>query len=454
MEGIKHKMYAKLGIASDRTKNIAQHVLWSVVYKGGSILANFMIVPITIDYLDTSNYGVWLTISSFIAWFSFFDIGLGNGLRNKFAEAKASGNTALAQAYVSTAYFSIASIVTVISLLFIGINFTLNWSHVFNTPASLSHELRLLMPLLFVFFCVQLVLKLIVTLYTADQHHSMQGKLNFLVQISSLTVVWILTKTSDSSLFVFTTVYSIIPVILLLGFNVIGFKGRFRAFKPSISHWKKGYLTDIFGLGFKFFIIQISGIVIFSTDSIIIANVLSPKEVVPYQLAYKVFSVSTMAFSILSTPYWSSFTEAYTKKDIGWIQTSLRVLNRYAYVFVLFCFALLLLSPFIYDVWIQHKVEIPLQLSALMCCYFAITLLTTPYTIFINGSGKVSLQSWQAILSAIINIPLCVLFSGYFEMGTSGVILATILCLIPGLILSPIQTRMILRNHARGIFNK
>jgi O-antigen/teichoic acid export membrane protein len=77
------------------------------VYKGGSILASFLLVPLTINYLDTENYGIWLTLSSFIAWFSFFDIGLGNGLRNKFAEAKAKGDMTLARGYVSSAYFTI-----------------------------------------------------------------------------------------------------------------------------------------------------------------------------------------------------------------------------------------------------------------------------------------------------------------------------------------------------------
>ena len=33
-----------------------------------------------------------LTLSSIIGWFAFFDIGFGNGLRNKFAEAIAKGD--------------------------------------------------------------------------------------------------------------------------------------------------------------------------------------------------------------------------------------------------------------------------------------------------------------------------------------------------------------------------
>ena len=62
---------------NSRTKNIVNHTVSSFFYKTGAVLANFALVPVIINYLNTENYGIWLTISSFIAWFSFFDIGLG-----------------------------------------------------------------------------------------------------------------------------------------------------------------------------------------------------------------------------------------------------------------------------------------------------------------------------------------------------------------------------------------
>mgnify|MGYP000199442594 FL=1 len=56
-----------------------------------------MLIPITINYVNADNYGIWLTVSSIISWMSFFDIGINNGLKNKFAEAKAMNNEVLIQ---------------------------------------------------------------------------------------------------------------------------------------------------------------------------------------------------------------------------------------------------------------------------------------------------------------------------------------------------------------------
>ena len=118
-----HKLYNKIGIKSDRTKNITKHLLVSFIFKGGSILASFLLVPITMNYLDTKSYGLWLILSSFISWFYFFDIGLGNGLQNMFAEAKAKDDMTLARGYVSTAYFTIAAVSTLLLIVFLGANF-------------------------------------------------------------------------------------------------------------------------------------------------------------------------------------------------------------------------------------------------------------------------------------------------------------------------------------------
>jgi O-antigen/teichoic acid export membrane protein len=449
-----HKIYNKVGIKSDRTKNITKHVLLSFVYKGGSILASFLLVPLTINYLDTENYGIWLTLSSFIAWFSFFDIGLGNGLRNKFAEAKAKGEMTLARGYVSSAYFTIGAVSIGLIVIFTALNFFIDWTKVFNTSPNLQKDLSLLMPIVFGFFCLQLVVKLITTIYTADQHHSMQGKINFFTQIGSLLLIWIMTKTSESSLLIFGVIFSAIPVIILLCFNFFAFNKRYIDFKPSIKHWKKEYLKGIFGLGILFFVVQISGVILYSTDNFIISNLFSPADVVPYNIAYKYISIATMILSIIAAPYWSSITDAYNRHDFEWIQKAMRNFQRITFGFILMVIVMVLSSKFVYQIWIGNKVLIPLSLTVLMSVFFACTIIVTPFTMFLNGTGKIKIQAYQSLIVALINIPLSIFFAISLNLGVNGIILATILCFIPSIFLSYIQYNKIINNKAIGIWNK
>lgn len=454
MKKIVNKIYNKFGIKTSRTENITNHVLLSFFYKGGSIIANFIMVPLTINYLDTENYGIWLTLSSFISWFSFFDIGLGNGLRNKFAEAKAKGDITSVRGYISSAYFTIGAVSFSLILLFIGLNFFIDWTKVFNTSPALQRDLSLLMPIVFAFFCLQLVVKLITTIYTADQQHSIQVKVTFFTNIITLGLIWLMIKTSESSLLLFGIIFSIFPVIVLLLLNLLGFSNRYSLFKPSFRFWKKKYLKEIFGLGVLFFVIQISGIVLFTTDNFIISKLFSPQEVVTYNIAYKYMSISSIIFSIIASPYWSSITDAYNKNDFNWIKNAMRTFQNLSIIFILMIVIMVFISTYFYQVWIGSKLIIDNTLTILMGIFFAASIYVTPYTIFLNGTGKVQIQAIQSVVVSIINIPLSIFLSNYNVLGVNGVILATIICFIPSLVLSQLQYHKILKKTATGIWNK
>src|SRR5690606_30861030 len=88
----------------ERSVRAKKNILSSLLIKGASIAISFITLPITLNYVDSSTYGVWLTMSSIVGWIVFFDIGLTQGLRNRFAEAKAIGDEKLARIYVSTTY--------------------------------------------------------------------------------------------------------------------------------------------------------------------------------------------------------------------------------------------------------------------------------------------------------------------------------------------------------------
>ncbi|MBL7937415.1 MAG: hypothetical protein JNM51_16535, partial [Bacteroidia bacterium] len=75
-----------------RSVKAKKNILASVLIKGISVVTSFVLVPLTIHYLNPINYGIWLTLYSVISWFGLLDIGLGNGLRNKFAEAIANND--------------------------------------------------------------------------------------------------------------------------------------------------------------------------------------------------------------------------------------------------------------------------------------------------------------------------------------------------------------------------
>jgi O-antigen/teichoic acid export membrane protein len=445
---------SKLGINSERTKNITKHIGLSFLFKFFAIVANFLLVPLTIDYLGSINYGIWLIITSFIGWFTFFDAGLGHGLRNRFTEAKAKGDFKLVKAYVSAAYFTLTLISIILISLFICANFFIDWTQVFNTDKDLEKKLSFLMLIVFGFFTLQLVFKLITTIYTADQKPSIAVLVNFLTQLTSLISVYLLLKFVNSSLVVFGLIFSAIPVVILLVFNLYAFNGTYKKYRPTFKFWKKKYIKDIFGLGINFFIIQIAAIILYTTDNLIIAHLFSPEDVVPYNLAFKYFSILSMIFSIIVTPYWSAITDAYVKEDYAWIKKSMNSLLKISIGFSIICVIMIILANQFYLIWVGKEIVIPFSLTLFMALFVMLSLYIQPFTFFINGLGKIRIQLIIGVLMAIINIPLSIILVKYYGFGISGVIFATILCSILGLVVYPIQYLKIINKKATGIWNK
>ena len=219
----------------ERSIKIKKNILESILIKGGSVLVSLFLVPLTIDYVNPSRYGIWLTISSVVAWVSFLDIGLTQGLRNKFAEAKADGDDARAQVYVSTAYALLAIIFCGVWLLFLVVNPFLNWATMLGISAKMSSEVSVLAVIVFTYFCIQFVLKISNTILIADQHPSKAAFIDFLGQLLSLVFILILIKTTTSSLMLLGLALCLSPLLVLLGANFFLFGGKYQKYRPRID---------------------------------------------------------------------------------------------------------------------------------------------------------------------------------------------------------------------------
>jgi len=434
-----------------RTVKARKNILASFFIKGGSIAVSLVSVPITIKYVNPDQYGIWLTLSSLVSWFSFFDIGFGNGLRNRFAEAKAKGEDELARIYVSTTYAVLALIGSFVFIVFLCTNPFLNWSTILNAPKGMAGELGLLALIVFGFFCFDFVLQLINVILNADQEPAKASFFNFLASLLSLIIIFILTKTTKGNLIYLGISFIGTQLLVLLAASFWFFTRKYKAYAPSIKYVKFGYARDLMSLGLKFFMIQIAFIIVYETTIIIIAQ-LHPEQVTPYNIAFKYFSVVPMVFGIIITPFWSAFTEAYVKKDYTWIRSSVKNLIRLWVLVVLGVAIMLFFANKVYLLWVGESIRVPFMLSLVLAIYIIINTWCTIFSIFLNGVGKLRLQFYSSILGALVNIPLAIYLGKQY--GSAGVVMSTAILGFIAAIWSSVQYHKIINNTARGIWNK
>ncbi len=433
-----------------RSVKAKKNILASFAIKGCNIAISLILVPLTIHYVNPTQYGIWLTLSSIIGWFAFFDIGFGNGLRNKFAEALAKDDHELARIYLSTTYAILSIIVVCLLAVFFCINPFLNWSRILNTPASMASELSILALLVFVFFCLQFVLQLITTVITANQQPAKASFFNFLGSLFSLSIIFILTRTTSGNLIYLALSLGFTPVLVLTASSLWFYTHEYRKYAPAARFVKFSYARSLMGLGLKFFIIQIAAVVLYETSNLIITQLFGPAQVTSYNVAYKYFGIIPMVMGIIMTPFWSAFTEAWVKQDFAWIKSTMRRLQILWAGLSLLAIIMLVLSGFVYKWWVGKDIVIHISISMAMASYVIINAWNGIYSQFLNGVGKIKLQLYTALVGTLVNIPLAIYLGK--TLGIYGVVLSTTIISIMGAVLSPMQYNKIIHNNARGIW--
>lgn len=436
----------------ERSVRAKKNIGASFFLQGITLVIGFVRVPIALDYLNVTEYGIWLTLSSIIAWFTFFDIGLGNGLRNKLAEALAKGDNKLAQIYVSTTYAILTIIITAVYLICIIISQFVDWVKILNTSPDLAGELQLLVFVVITSFALRFVFGLITTVLTADQKPAIGSSIGVIGSIFYLIVLIILSKTTSGSLVYLAIASGGSSLIFIIIASIYLYSNTYRIIRPSLNAIQFKYFRDLGSLGIKFFLVQISALILFSTDNMIITQVLGPEHVTPYNIARKYMGMPLMAFSIIMWPLWSAFTEAFTKKDYDWIKNTITKMLKIWGILVFASIVFLVISKTFYHLWLGDRVDVPVLLSCFMGLYSVIYGWNQIFVFFLNGVGKIKLQLYMGFVTTVINIPLSIFFARQLNLGSAGVILATNVCLFIGSIWAPIQYYKIINNKATGIW--
>jgi O-antigen/teichoic acid export membrane protein len=438
-----------------RSIEAKKNILGSFFAKAISICVSLILVPLTINYVNPSQYGIWITISSIVGWFSFFDIGLTQGLRNKFAEARAKGDDNLASIYISTTFALLGLICFTIWLIFSIIIPFLNWSKITNSPQELSFDITALALIVFSYFCLQFVFRIITTVLIADQKPAKASFIDVLGQLISLLSVIVLRIMTKGSLINLGLALCLSPLIVLILSHFIFFNGTYKKYKPKLNKVNFKHIKSLFNIGVIFLVIQIAGIIQFETASIIIAQNFSTLEVTSYNIVYKYFGILNMGFNIFLTPFWSATTDAFIKNDINWIKNGIKKYNYLNIILVLLGLLMLVFSNIIYDLWIgKENILIDFNLSLWGYLFFVVSMFGSKYCSFLNGISALRIQFISSIISPFLYIASALLLIKIFNLGTYALFIASIIANFNGFVLAPIQYHMIINKNKKGIWIK
>lgn len=438
-------------MTKERNNRLKLNSIIMLVCQLMSMGISFLLIPIMMRYIGVSDYGVWITLIGIIEWFNLFDIGLGHGLRNRYAEAKAIGDVVAIKKYVSTAFFMLLFISCGIFLLFCVFSLWVNWASILNAPQTLASDLRILVLFIGGFFCVRFVINIINILLTADQNPALPAIILFMGNALSLCTTYTLTQISTPSILKLGICYSISNLFPVFVAFIYFFLTKYKSIFPRYSQFSKSYIRLIFSLGVQFFLIQVTSMLLFTTNNLIIAHTCRTTDVTMFNVAFKYMNILFMIFMTMLTPLWSACTDAYTRGDLTWIKITFKRMNKIWALLIGCGVVLIIISPLTYWVWLQDEIKPDFILLVMMLIYMTFWMKYTLYRTFMNGTGKIRLQFYITSIESLLHIPLAIVMGQW--IGVYGILLVMITWAIINSIWEPIQYWRILNNTARGVWN-
>lgn len=437
-----------------RSKKMYKNTAIMVFIKGFSILISLMSAPIMLHHVNRADYGVLLTLTSIVGWVGMMDIGLGNGLRNKLPEMLAKGDLQGAKKAVSSSYAALTMYVGLLISIFLVSSSYIDWRNVLNSPMSDAEEINGLAAVVFIAFCVQFLLGLIVSILYAYQMPAANSLISFVSQV--VTFIALIVQVyifKVSSVFQIGAVNCLIPPLIMLLATIFLFATKLREVAPTFKMIDFKYVSGILSLGVKFFILQIITIIIFQANSIIITRVVGPEAVVEYNMAFRYISVLTMFFNIMITPIWSATTDAYVRGDFAWIRKTLYLSRKICLIAIVGGILMTIFSKQVYTLWLgKGAIDISYTTTGLVCLYVSFEMLYKVYGTIINGTGKVFAQMVITGFIAICYVPLALLLGKI--LGLSGVLIANSAVFILNYLWSKVQCSKILNDTAYGFWGK
>ena len=440
-------------MSQKRSSLLQKNILASFLIKGWSAIIVLLMVPATLHCLGEYKNGIWLTISSILLWIDNMDIGLGNGLRNKIAEYLAHGEQEHTRSLISSTFAMLTCIIIPVLLILLLLINVCDPYLVFNaSPSKVTHLEQVLMVTV-TLVCTSFIFKLIGNFYMGLQLPAVSNLLVALGQTLALLGTYIVLWSGSHSLMHIALVNTVAPLIVYLLAFPYTFLYKYPHLCPSYRLINLQEAKTVINMGVQFFIMQISGVILFMTSNILISNFFSPEMVTPYQITYRYFSVLLVIFTVVCMPFWNATTDAYQRNDMEWIRKATKKLRLMTIGFLFCLVVMILLSDTIYAIWIDRQTVIDIKMSIVMAVYIFILIYSMRYSYFINGIGKLRLQLYFTAAAAILFIPIAYLTT---QWSNDIIWFMIVMCLvnIPGLIVNRIQFSKLINGKAKGIWNK
>ncbi len=434
----------------ERSRRARFTTLTAIAGRGLGILISIVSVPLTIHHLDKERYGVWITVSTLLAWLAIADLGLGNGLTNALGKARAQGDERAARASTSTVFLLLTLTSIAMAIVFAAAFSFIPWARVLAVSARVDRaELGATVAIAAAVFFLAFPLNVVDKIYAACQEGYVSNYWAVATNVVSVTAL-IAAVRFGSGLPALVLALSGAPLLIRFANAAHLFTRAHPELTPARRSYDAVLARSLLTTGAQFSVSQLAAIAMWQNDNIIIGQLYGAEAVGPYAVAFRLAHTFITLMGMWLGPLWPAYTDAHARGDHAWIERKVWSTTRLATAATIVAAAgMIAVGGVVIRVWTRSaEMTPPRSILLPIGAYMIVYVFCMSIAMALNGLGRIRGQMMSGIIAAVINVILSIVLGR--AIGVAGVCWATSIAAVIPAAAAAFELRAALREQAPG----
>lgn len=405
-----------------RARGIALGGASAIAARGLSALVTVVSIPLILDSLGASAYGLWIALASAAAMLSFADGGIDDALTTLIASAEARRDRTEIRALFSTSVAVTGAASLALAALFILVFPLVDWGGLFNSRGDLGDQVGPAVAVAAALFFVALPLGIVTSTRAAYLESYVSS---WWVAAGSLLSLLGIVAASRLKLSLpwFVVLAGAGPVLAVGGDGIRLIRRPWLRPTRSAASWAAA--RTLLSQGRFFLVLQLSAAIAYTSDALIVTRILGPQSVPDYSVPLKLFTIFSTPALLLLTPLWPAVGDAAARRDVAWVQKAARrSMMRSVLVLMPLVGAIVLAGPWLLKLWVGPSIRSDRFLLAGMAIWTVMLVIGHAASMILNGLGELRVQAVAAVAMAVLNLILSVLLT--HRWGVAGPVYGSI----------------------------
>lgn len=414
-------------MSSDTGSRIAKNSIFNIIRTFLTVPIVLLLTPYIIRHLGKQEFGIWALVGVISSYAQLSDFGITESLVKFMAEYQARNDTERINKLINTAFTVYLLLSATCCLLFLLV-LPYVVEKILNIPQSLQDKALHVFTIAIVLFSINMVMGVFGSLIIGFQR---MGYSN-LISLSSTVL------TAAGTVFFLYNGYGLagliynncIVTLFVVMANILAARYIFPQLRINPFVWfSKEILAKIFGFSWKVQITNITQLMIFQVDRILLSHYLGLEAVSYYEVANRIATQARSFVASIFSPMVPAASALHATEEndkvTGLYRRSFKYMTIAAVPFSLLVIALA--YPFIRTWMGPHFETSAITLQLLMGAYM-LNLMTGPGSFILSGINKPHVSMRSSILAGITNLILCLLFVRW--IGYYGIILGILISIV------------------------